>query len=40
MEWTEDLSVMIEEIAEQHKELIIRINDLVDSVRQPVRIFF
>jgi hemerythrin-like metal-binding protein len=34
MEWTEDLSVGIEEIDEQHKELIIRINDLVDSVRQ------
>jgi hemerythrin-like metal-binding protein len=34
MKWTEDLSVGIEEIDEQHKELIIRINDLVDSVRQ------
>ncbi|MEJ2697293.1 MAG: bacteriohemerythrin [Candidatus Sulfobium sp.] len=34
MKWTEDLSVGIEEIDEQHKELISRINDLVDSVRQ------
>jgi hemerythrin-like metal-binding protein len=36
MEWTKDLSVGIEEIDEQHKELISRINDLVDSVRQHV----
>jgi hemerythrin-like metal-binding protein len=36
MEWTKDLSVGIEEIDEQHKELIKRINDLVDSVRQHV----
>ncbi len=36
MKWTEDLSVGIEEIDEQHKELISRINDLVDSVRQHV----
>ena len=34
MEWTGDLSVGIDEIDEQHKELIRRINDLVDSVRQ------
>lgn len=34
MEWTEDLSVGIDEIDEQHKELIRRIGDLVDSVRQ------
>jgi hemerythrin len=36
MKWTEDLSVGIEEIDEQHKELISRINDLVDSVHQHV----
>jgi hemerythrin-like metal-binding protein len=36
MKWTQDLSVGIEEIDEQHKELISRINDLVDSVRQHV----
>lgn len=36
MKWTEDLSVGIEEIDEQHKELISRINDLVDSVRQHI----
>ena len=33
MQWTEDLSVGIKEIDEQHKELIKRISDLVDSVR-------
>ncbi len=36
MKWTEDLSVGIELIDEQHKELIARINDLVDSVKQHV----
>jgi len=34
MKWTDDLSVGIDVIDEQHKELISRINDLVDSVRQ------
>lgn len=34
MEWSQDLSVGIDEIDEQHKELFRRINRLVESVRQ------
>lgn len=34
MEWSQDLSVGINEIDEQHKELFSRINRLVESVRQ------
>ncbi|RJQ49951.1 MAG: hemerythrin [Nitrospiraceae bacterium] len=33
MKWTEDLSVGIEIIDTQHKELFTRINDLVDAIR-------
>jgi len=34
VEWSQDLSVGIDEIDEQHKELFRRINRLVESVRQ------
>ncbi len=34
MKWTEDLSVGIELIDNQHKELFSRINDLVDAIKQ------
>ena len=34
MEWTEDLSVGVGEIDEQHKELFRRINDLVKAIKQ------
>jgi hemerythrin len=34
MEWTKDLSVGVEEIDDQHKELFLRINDLVAAVKQ------
>ncbi|MBI5101979.1 MAG: hemerythrin family protein [Nitrospirae bacterium] len=33
MEWTEDLSVGVDLIDEQHKELFRRINDLVKSIK-------
>jgi len=33
MEWTEDLSVGIEEIDEQHRELFSRINGLVEAIK-------
>ena len=34
MQWTEDLSVGVETIDEQHRELFDKINDLVAAVRQ------
>lgn len=34
MEWTKDLSVGVDEIDDQHKELFSRINDLVAAVKQ------
>ncbi len=34
MQWTEDLSVGVEEIDDQHKELFRRINALVDAIRR------
>ncbi len=34
MEWTEDLSVGIRTIDEQHKELFLKINDLVAAIKQ------
>jgi len=34
MQWTEDLSVGVEEIDTQHKELFRRINSLVDAIRK------
>ncbi len=34
MRWTEDLSVGVETIDNQHKELFTRINDLVDAIKQ------
>jgi len=34
MEWTEDLSVGVEKIDSQHRELFIRINDLVAAIKQ------
>lgn len=34
MQWTEDLSVGIEEIDNQHKELFRRINSLVDAIKK------
>lgn len=34
MKWTEDLSVGVELIDHQHRELIARINDLVVAIRQ------
>lgn len=34
MEWTEDLSVGVDRIDDQHKELFARINDLVAAVKQ------
>jgi len=34
MKWTEDLSVNVETIDNQHKELFARINDLVDAIKQ------
>jgi hemerythrin len=34
MKWTEDLSVGVELIDYQHRELIARINDLVNAIRQ------
>ena len=34
MEWTKDLSVGIDMIDNQHKELFSRINDLVDAIKQ------
>ena len=34
MEWTEDLSVGVQTIDNQHKELFARINDLVAAVKQ------
>lgn len=36
MEWTKDLSVGIEKIDNQHKELFARINDLVAAIKQSV----
>jgi hemerythrin len=33
MEWTEDLSVGVRKIDEQHKELFSRINDLVEAIK-------
>lgn len=33
MEWTEDLSVGVAKIDEQHKELFRRINSLVDAIK-------
>jgi hemerythrin-like metal-binding protein len=36
MEWTEDLAVGVEKIDSQHKELFIRINDLVAAIKQSV----
>ena len=33
MEWTDDLSVGVELIDEQHKELFNRINDLVTAIK-------
>ena len=33
MEWTNDLSVGLEEIDSQHRELFRRINNLVDAIR-------
>lgn len=33
MEWTQDLSVGVEEIDEQHKELFKRIKNLVDAIK-------
>jgi hemerythrin len=33
MEWTEDLSVGVDEIDSQHRELFSRINDLVDAIK-------
>lgn len=36
MKWTEDLSVGIEVIDKQHKELFERINSLVDAIKQHV----
>lgn len=34
MQWTEDLSVGVEEIDNQHKELFRRINSLVDAIKK------
>jgi hemerythrin len=34
VKWTEDLSVGVDEIDHQHKELISRINNLVDAIKQ------
>jgi len=34
MEWTKDLSVGVELIDEQHRELFKRINDLVNSIKK------
>ncbi|MBI5741803.1 MAG: hemerythrin family protein [Nitrospirae bacterium] len=34
MKWTEDLSVGVEKIDNQHKELFSRITDLVDAIRR------
>jgi len=34
MEWTSDLSVGVDKIDEQHRELFIRINNLVDSIKK------
>jgi len=34
MQWTEDLSVGVETIDNQHKELFSRINSLADAIRQ------
>lgn len=34
MKWTEDLSVGVEIIDSQHKELFLRITDLVDAIKQ------
>ena len=34
MEWTQDLSTGVNEIDDQHKELFLRINSLLDSCRQ------
>jgi hemerythrin-like metal-binding protein len=36
MQWTSDLSVGIDKIDEQHKELFEKINDLVAAVKQSV----
>lgn len=36
MEWTDDLSVGVEEIDNQHKELFNRINGLVAAVKQHI----
>lgn len=36
MQWTKDLSVGIEKIDEQHRELFEKINDLVAAVKQSV----
>jgi hemerythrin len=33
MQWTEDLSVGVETIDNQHKELFSRINSLADAIR-------
>lgn len=34
MKWTEDMSVGVDKIDEQHRELFVRINDLVAAVKQ------
>jgi hemerythrin len=34
MQWTEDLTVGVEAIDNQHKELFSRINSLADAIRQ------
>ncbi|HEX8950119.1 MAG TPA: bacteriohemerythrin [Dissulfurispiraceae bacterium] len=34
MEWSEDLSVGVRKIDEQHKELFLRINGLVEAIKQ------
>jgi hemerythrin len=34
MKWTEDLSTGVKIIDNQHKELFVRINDLVDAIKQ------
>lgn len=36
MKWTEDLSVGVEAIDNQHKELFNRINSLVDAIKQHI----
>lgn len=33
MQWTEDLSVGVDRIDEQHKELFEKINDLVEAIK-------